>query len=43
MFFSIITKHLNWEILTQNLVTFERFLKDGMGLRMKNFDIVGVH
>ena len=34
MFFSVITKNLNWEILTKNLVT---FLKDGMGLRMKNF------
>ena len=24
MFFSVITKNLNWEILTKNLVTFER-------------------
>ena len=23
MFFSVITKNLNWEILTQNLVTFK--------------------
>ena len=39
MFFSVITKTLNWEILTKNLVT---FLKDGMRLRAKNF-IIGVH
>ena len=25
MFFSVITKNLNWEILTQNLVTFKRW------------------
>ena len=25
MFFSIITKNLNWEILTKNLVTFKRW------------------
>ena len=24
MFFSVITKKLNWEILTKNLVTFKR-------------------
>ena len=30
MFFSVITKNLNWEIFTKNLV-----LKDGMGLRIK--------
>ena len=29
MFFSVITKNLNWEILTKNLVTF----KGWMGLR----------
>ena len=23
MFFSVITKNLNWEVLTKNLVTFE--------------------
>ena len=40
MFFSVITKNLNWEILTKNLVT---FLKDGVGLRMKNFNIMGVY
>ena len=33
MFFSVITKNLNWEILTKNLVTFKRW----DGLRMKNF------
>ena len=25
MFFSLITKNLNWEILTKNLVTFKRW------------------
>ena len=25
MFFSVITKNLNWEILTANLVTFKRW------------------
>ena len=39
MFFSVITKNLNWEILTKNLVTFKRW----MGLRMKSFSIMGVH
>ena len=31
MFFSTITKNLNWEILTKNLVTFKRWdgVKDG--------------
>ena len=33
MLFSIMTKILNWEILTENLVTF----------KMKNFIIMGVH
>ena len=32
MFFSVITKNLIWEIL---------FLKDGTGLRMKNFNVIG--
>ena len=40
MFFSASTKNLNWEILTKNLVT---LLKDGMGLRMKNFNIMAFH
>ena len=35
MFFSV-TKNLNWEILTKNL-------KDEMGLRITNFNIMGVH
>ena len=39
MFPSVITKNLNWEILTTNLVTFKRW----MGLRMKNLIIMGVH
>ena len=25
MFFSVITKNLNWQILTKNLVTFKRW------------------
>ena len=33
MFLSVITKNLNWEILTKNLVTFKRW----DGVRMKNF------
>ena len=40
MLFSVITKNLNCEILTKNLVTFKRY---GMGLRMKNFNIMWVH
>ena len=32
-------KNSNWEFLTKNLAT----LKDKMGLRMKNFNILGVH
>ena len=28
MFLSVVTKNLNWEILTKNLVTFER--QDGV-------------
>ena len=39
MFFSVTTKNLIWEILTKNVV----ILKDGMRLKMKNFDIIGVH
>ena len=39
MYFSVITKNLNWEILTKNLVTF----KDKMTLRMKDFNIFWVH
>ena len=33
------TKNLNWEISIKDLVTF----KDGMGLVMKSFNIIGVH
>ena len=31
MFFSVTTKSLNWEILTKNLITYNRFdgVKDG--------------
>ena len=35
----VITKNSNLEILAWNLVTF----KSKMGLRMKNFNILGVH
>ena len=35
MFISVITKNLNWEILTKNL--------DGIGLRMEIFSIIGIH
>ena len=38
IFFSVITKNSNWEILPKNLV-----LKDKMVLGMKNFNILGVH
>ena len=39
MFFSILTKNLNWENLTKKLVTFKRWdgIKDGY------FNIMGVH
>ena len=37
MFLSVITKNLRWEILTKNLVIFERW----DGFRMKNFIIMG--
>ena len=35
MFFSVITKNLNWEILTKNLVTFKRrgAVKDRVSLK----------
>ena len=39
MFFSDLTKNLNWEILTKDLV----LLKNEMCLRMKNIKIVGVY
>ena len=39
MFFSVITKNLNWETLPKNLVT----LKYKMVLSMKNINIFGVH
>ena len=34
IFFSVITKNSNWEVVTNNL--------DKMGLRMKNFNVLGV-
>ena len=33
------SKNLNWEVLTMNLVTFKR----SDGVKMKNFDIMWVH
>ena len=39
MFFSVITKNSNWEILTKNLVTFKRW----DGLKDEKFNIMGVH
>ena len=39
MFFSVITKNLNWETLTKNLVIFQRW----DGLRLNIFNIMGVH
>ena len=38
MIFYVITKNLNWEILTRIWL----LSKNGMGLRMKNFNIMGV-
>ena len=38
MFFSVITKNLNWEILTKNLFTFKRWDE----FKMNNFNIMGV-
>ena len=34
----VITKNLNWEILTNNLVTFKRW----DGVKDENFNIVGI-
>ena len=42
VFLSVTIKNLNWEILTKSLITFRR-RKDGMGLRMKNFNIMWVY
>ena len=39
IFLSFITKNLNQKILAKNLATLKS-LKDGMGLRMKNFNIM---
>ena len=39
MFFSVMTKNLNWEILTKNLVTFKRW----DGVNDEKFNIMGVH
>ena len=41
MFFSVITKNLNWENLTQNLGTFKRW--DRVKDEKLNFNIMGVH
>ena len=37
MFFFAISKNLNWEILTDNLVTFKRWV----GVKDKYFNIMG--
>ena len=42
IFFSVTNKNLNWEIRTKNIVTF-KLLKDQMKLRVKYFNIMGVH
>ena len=39
MFFSAITKNLNWEILSKNLVTFKRWDEN----KDENFNIMEVH
>ena len=39
MFFYVLTKNLNWKILTKNLGTF----KSWDGVRMENFNIMRVH
>ena len=47
MFFSVITRNLNWEILTKNLVTFRKW--DGVkkvyyyGSSLKNLIFRGFH
>ena len=40
--FSVTNNNLNKKIITKNLVTF-KLLKDDMKLRIKNFNITGVH
>ena len=42
MFFSVTSKNLNWDIVTKNLVTF-KLLKNEMKLKMRRFNIMGVH
>ena len=37
MFLSVITKNLNWKILTKNLVTFKRW----NGVKDKKFEYIG--
>ena len=39
MFFYVVIKNLNWEVLTNNVVTFKR----RMELEMKNLNITGIH
>ena len=48
MIFSVITKNLNWEVLTKNLVTFERWdgVKDEKcqyGSSLENLFLRGDH
>ena len=39
MFFSVVTKNSNWEILTKNLVTFQRW----DGVKDEKLPYFGVH
>ena len=41
--FSAITKNLNWEILTKNLVTFKVTFKRWDGVKKENFNIMGLY
>ena len=41
MFFSVITKNLNWEVFIKNLVTFKRL--DGVNVGLTLGSNVGVH
>ena len=40
--FSVTNNTLNWKIITKSLVIF-KLLKDELKLRIKTFNIVGVH
>ena len=40
MFFSVITKNLNWEVLAKNIVTFKRWNGED---KDEKLNIMGVH